>query len=97
MTSGITQCTTLKLETGSKVISIGCQILHWTYVLFHVHMYVEPETQLCVPPSAENPNKGPSSQKILPKTDSLRELESTLDLKISILHAYTKSTEEKSL
>ena len=52
MTSRLAKRTLLKLETGSKAISIECEILSWTFALFHVHIYIEPETLLCVPPFA---------------------------------------------
>lgn len=68
MTRRVTQCTTLKLETGSER-----EVLHCTFVLFHVHIYIEPETLLRVPSFAENPDKGPASQE-MPTTDLPGEL-----------------------
>jgi hypothetical protein len=73
MTSRVTQCTTLKLKTGSEVIYIECEVLHCTFVLFHVHIDIEPETLLRVPSFAENPDKGPASQE-MPTTDLPGEL-----------------------
>jgi hypothetical protein len=73
MTSGITQCTTLKFKTSSEVVYIEREVLHWTLDLFHVHIYIEPETLLRVPSFAENPDKGPASQE-MPTTDLPGEL-----------------------